>query len=153
MVSDWSSDVCSSDLITLGLLHPAPPLLIPLPDALNRELGCPPSHTQTEGTRTEDSHCLPPAHRCLRHLPNHPRSTQLTRPLPDSPIPPSTTTITCSCSRQVLGSALVGNTEDRGPVERQHRPGEGAWALERSEERRVGKECLRLCRSRWSPYH
>ena len=25
------------------------------------------------------------------------------------------------------------------------------WA--RSEERRVGKECLRLCRSRWSPYH
>ena len=26
-------------------------------------------------------------------------------------------------------------------------------ARERSEERRVGKECLRLCRSRWSPYH
>ena len=25
--------------------------------------------------------------------------------------------------------------------------------LARSEERRVGKECLRLCRSRWSPYH
>ena len=23
----------------------------------------------------------------------------------------------------------------------------------RSEERRVGRECLRLCRSRWSPYH
>ena len=23
----------------------------------------------------------------------------------------------------------------------------------RSEECRVGKECLRLCRSRWSPYH
>ena len=23
----------------------------------------------------------------------------------------------------------------------------------RSEERRVGKECVRLCRSRWSPYH
>ena len=23
----------------------------------------------------------------------------------------------------------------------------------RSEERRVGKECLRRCRSRWSPYH
>ena len=28
------------------------------------------------------------------------------------------------------------------------------WILwMRSEERRVGKECLRLCRSRWSPYH
>ena len=23
----------------------------------------------------------------------------------------------------------------------------------RSEERRVGKECLHACRSRWSPYH
>ena len=40
--------------------------------------------------------------------------------------------------------------------------GEGSTALtntsqhsltQRSEERRVGKECLRLCRSRWSPYH
>jgi glycerol-3-phosphate dehydrogenase len=26
-------------------------------------------------------------------------------------------------------------------------------AMQRSEERRVGKECRRLCRSRWSPYH
>ena len=36
--------------------------------------------------------------------------------------------------------------------------GEGArvWDVdgnERSEERRVGKECALLCRSRWSPYH
>ena len=23
----------------------------------------------------------------------------------------------------------------------------------RSEERRVGKECMPVCRSRWSPYH
>ena len=26
-------------------------------------------------------------------------------------------------------------------------------ATSRSEERRVGKECLAVCRSRWSPYH
>src|SRR3546814_3245714 len=26
-------------------------------------------------------------------------------------------------------------------------------AAARSEERRVGKECVSLCRSRWSPYH
>src|SRR3546814_4643652 len=25
--------------------------------------------------------------------------------------------------------------------------------IERSEERRVGKECVSTCRSRWSPYH
>ena len=26
-------------------------------------------------------------------------------------------------------------------------------AVHRSEERRVGKECTSVCRSRWSPYH
>src|SRR3546814_1095784 len=26
-------------------------------------------------------------------------------------------------------------------------------AVSRSEERRVGKECVSTCRSRWSPYH
>jgi pyruvate dehydrogenase E2 component (dihydrolipoamide acetyltransferase) len=29
----------------------------------------------------------------------------------------------------------------------------GTPVVLRSEERRVGKECRRLCRSRWSPYH
>src|SRR3546814_16218314 len=28
-----------------------------------------------------------------------------------------------------------------------------ASGLGRSEERRVGKECVSTCRSRWSPYH
>src|SRR3546814_2707754 len=27
------------------------------------------------------------------------------------------------------------------------------WESERSEERRVGKECVSTCRSRWSPDH
>src|SRR3546814_12551133 len=29
----------------------------------------------------------------------------------------------------------------------------GFYGLPRSEERRVGKECVSTCRSRWSPYH
>src|SRR3546814_7849170 len=29
----------------------------------------------------------------------------------------------------------------------------GGIDLGRSEERRVGKECVSTCRSRWSPYH
>src|SRR3546814_17923327 len=33
-----------------------------------------------------------------------------------------------------------------------HRVGNDA-DIERSEERRVGKECVSKCRSRWSPYH
>src|SRR3546814_13559162 len=28
-----------------------------------------------------------------------------------------------------------------------------SWMHNRSEERRVGKECVSTCRSRWSPYH
>src|SRR3546814_19861533 len=29
----------------------------------------------------------------------------------------------------------------------------GSQPSDRSEERRVGKECVSTCRSRWSPYH
>ena len=29
----------------------------------------------------------------------------------------------------------------------------GGYRKVRSEERRVGKECASMCRSRWSPYH
>src|SRR3546814_14000027 len=37
----------------------------------------------------------------------------------------------------------------------QHRADRGGKIIkiERSEERRVGKECVSTCRSRWSPYH
>src|SRR3546814_13433574 len=30
---------------------------------------------------------------------------------------------------------------------------DGLLPFKRSEERRVGKECVSTCRSRWSPYH
>src|SRR3546814_13106130 len=38
-------------------------------------------------------------------------------------------------------------------VSREHRPPDGLADRTRSEERRVGKEWVRTCRSRWSPYH
>src|SRR3546814_19244467 len=38
----------------------------------------------------------------------------------------------------------------RSPVFAAHA---GAGDRQRSEERRVGKECVSTCRSRWSPYH
>ena len=34
-----------------------------------------------------------------------------------------------------------------------HKGKEGLGYVARSEERRVGKECASMCRSRWSPYH
>ena len=46
-------------------------------------------------------------------------------------------------------SATMAQEEAAATVQQQ----EGEYEGERSEERRVGKECVFLCRSRWSPYH
>ena len=50
-----------------------------------------------------------------------------------------------------LVGAAVTSVESRG---KQLLIGfDSGLTLRRSEERRVGKECSLLCRSRWSPYH
>src|SRR3546814_3823748 len=41
----------------------------------------------------------------------------------------------------------------RDAIARVRREAEDAVRAGRSEERRVGKECVSTCRSRWSPYH
>src|SRR3546814_18666608 len=38
-----------------------------------------------------------------------------------------------------------------GPDAGSHPVGTGPFVFDRSEERRVGKECVSTCRSRWSP--
>ena len=50
---------------------------------------------------------------------------------------------------------VVGNREERRkvPSARYLRENDVAVVKQRSEERRVGKECVSTCRSRWSPYH
>src|SRR3546814_16649203 len=48
---------------------------------------------------------------------------------------------------KMIGHAGSWRKEGLGP------PGFPASATRRSEERRVGKECVSTCRSRWSPYH
>ena len=45
-------------------------------------------------------------------------------------------------------SRLVGGASSMKAEE-----AEAHFYADRSEERRVGKECLSVCRSRWSPYH
>ena len=62
---------------------------------------------------------------------------------PSAPGPsrPGLHTMAACTHRSPLGCLVWAGT--------QHRPRLSG----RSEERRVGKECLRLCRSRWSPYH
>src|SRR3546814_10344535 len=48
-----------------------------------------------------------------------------------------------------------GPGDDSGPVDdaAARRPHAARLAQGRSEERRVGKECVSTCRSQWSPYH
>src|SRR3546814_52646 len=69
----------------------------------------------------------------VRTLERHPYSAQTFIPL----VP----------SRHVI---VVGLSDHDG---RLSLPSLRAFITNRSEERRVGKECVSTCRSRWSPYH
>src|SRR3546814_15410648 len=88
-ISDWSSDVCSSDLLAAGLLGR---------DALLLVVGGMLLAVVAQGGDLLESWC-----------------------------------------QRRFG------VKDSGHI----MPGHGG----RSEERRVGKECVRTCRYRWSPYH
>src|SRR3546814_2429673 len=94
-ISDWSSDVCSSDLPRLRL----------------------------DAARRVDHHHggIDGGERAIRILGK---------------------VLVARRVEQVVGDALM--------FEGHHRAGDGD---SRSEERRVGKECVSTCRSRWSPYH
>src|SRR3546814_19931194 len=106
-ISDWSSDVCSSDLLFVW----------------NRAVGA----TQ-QGVRinTDLAQLLD---RVLRGL-----GLELARRSNEGH------------QGQVYESGIVA------PQAQAHLPG-GFQERQRSEERRVGKGCVRTCRSRWSPYH
>src|SRR3546814_15788751 len=96
-ISDWSSDVCSSDLVDMIDLRQPWPLMAGLDEDRHRFLV----------TGREDFH---------------------------------------------RGAVDIAHPAAQPEVTRgAHRP--VAIAHARSEERRVGKECVRTCRSRWSPYH
>src|SRR3546814_4738650 len=55
--------------------------------------------------------------------------------------------IRCHSACSALSTAAGTNAETSPPRR------EISRTSERSEERRVGKECVSTCRSRWSPYH
>src|SRR3546814_10762439 len=61
-----------------------------------------------------------------------------------SDLMPSRLTRFCSTWSRIAPSTTP--TIVPSPPRREHPPS-------RTEERRVGKECVRTCRSRWSPYH
>src|SRR3546814_3404442 len=98
-ISDWSSDVCSSDLGTT------------FTGSNTGSLG---SADITDGTVDDNKLAW---------------KMNMTVPMP----------MTLDCEATIDGDALAGTV--------------GAGAFGRSEERRVGKEWVSTCRSRWSPDH
>src|SRR3546814_12635796 len=138
-ISDWSSDVCSSDLTVL----PAPTTS--------------PTTTTSTTTTTE----APPP-------PEDPGGNE---ELPAEPVPvvpetvpprPAEPGVYAADAAQVIRRQLrVAEAEAVELTTAYQSSKERVVALEseldllevRSEERRVGKECVSPCRSRWSPDH
>src|SRR3546814_14789048 len=107
-ISDWSSDVCSSDL--------ASRVLRPRHDRLRSGCGV-----------IRQSHPMTNLYSLLQqHFPADRASTVLETP----------------AGRRMSYADLEAGA---GRLAR--------LLVDRSEERRVGKECVSTCRSRWSPYH
>src|SRR3546814_15641145 len=53
----------------------------------------------------------------------------------------------------LCGRELSGDADPGLDFTLRERPTDTRRQRSRSEERRVGKECVSTCRSRWSPYH
>src|SRR3546814_13003165 len=111
-ISDWSSDVCSSDLIVLG--------------ATGKHL---------DGAA---DFLVAADHRVQLAVPR--RLGQVAGEL-------------LQCVIAVLGGRGVGAAALADLVDRGVQPLGLHACVGRSEERRVGKECVSTCRYRWAPYH
>src|SRR3546814_6511217 len=55
--------------------------------------------------------------------------------------------------KRCRGKGVEARVVSTGTSRRPREGGGRRRVTQRSEERRVGKECVRTCRSRWSPYH
>src|SRR3546814_19733876 len=107
-ISDWSSDVCSSDLEDVAVVG---------------------------ATRTTEDHVLLVAEQVIGEA--------------EPGLPCTLEVVAVASGADVVLDVVIG-VLDVGPT-----PQCGREIIRdpRSEERRVGKECVSTCRSRWSPYH
>src|SRR3546814_11808062 len=127
-ISDWSSDVCSSDLTMFGVTTKA---VQQIAARLEDRYDCLVFHATGVGGRSLEK-------------------------LADSGLLAAaidlTTTEVCD---MMMGGVFPADADRFGAFIRTRLPYVGSvGALDmRSEERRVGKECVSKFRSRWSPYH
>src|SRR3546814_10978457 len=133
-ISDWSSDVCSSDLIDIEIAHREDgrarwPIILPIKfdEAFARR--------RADDVHITYWHALGKQRTCGENLElfdADDSGRRVTKPL------------------LALDDATL--LVDRPGI---HDRGRRLLAqdMERSEERRVGKECVSTCRSRWSPSH
>src|SRR3546814_12203903 len=126
-ISDWSSDVCSSDLRIANDIQLEQRLAV-VGDAGNGIAGAiAPLVLESIGCDVVPLYCDVDG-----EFPNH-------HPDPSDPANLSDLIDMVKRMNAALGIAFDGDGDRLGVV--------------RSEERRVGKECGSTCRSRWSPYH
>src|SRR3546814_14456462 len=130
-ISDWSSDVCSSDRQLGDVLQVAQQV---------RRHGCVHGRPD-EGARGGE----PSAEEDVRRRPAQCRPAQgstlkkMVRP---------------SLRREMARTAVEGGRTCIRHACQTFEVSETCYRYQaRSEERRVGKECVSTCRSRWSPYH
>src|SRR3546814_19340968 len=115
-ISDWSSDVCSSDLIMASFA-------VTEPDA-----GLDTTNIKTKAVLQGDRYIVNGRKVWTTLAQRATKLFLLARTTPRE-----------ECARPTDGITLFYTDLDRNRC--------------RSEERRVGKECVSTCRSRWSPYH
>ena len=176
MSGDWSSDVCSSDLLgeVLGGII--------LWDKNNIKLpGSAPRPTPPPSRRRSPSPPSPP--RIPPHDYDHHKASPSRSPPPDLGRPSSPPPLPAKDNKRKRAPSMSTNRRSSPkrqmsplpivphknlPTKTYDRTDEEIAAIAkaekdahfakkktepRSEERRVGKECVSTCRSRWSPYH
>src|SRR3546814_15106476 len=122
-ISDWSSDVCSSDL-----RDPA------------SQIGLAAQDTQSDTQRT----LLSIGRRF--ELVQDTLTAERTAYSADDKI---SEVPTRAAKRYAISNGIAAQI---GDTRRYNASLIAGWSRDRSEERRVGKECVSTCRSRWSPY-
>src|SRR3546814_13444028 len=142
-ISDWSSDVCSSDLATQGNRCDVAVIV-----------ECLLQQVLKAGSISEDRrifYALP-----LEHQEGSALSGALCSSLAKLPFPKILNQFNRSAAwaSQLQVYRIDGNLRRRSRLQVQTRiVSTTLFDLTRSEERRVGKECVSTCRSRWCPYH